>query len=277
MIYNDIHIIMHNHGIIWIYMTYISQSLFTSHGRVPHKKGPHFSRFLQAAKASITVRSEPVTSMRMEGAATSDTWKSTESSTYRRRTWRLLMTQKKSLMFQGFRRSPYVTMKYHDWLVVWTPIYDYSQYRSIGMIIAHIWENKIDVPNHQPVMKWKLKWIAIGKLMIFFVDRTNSSQVPNGLCKLLEVQEGLSTSQTWEQGPSLGWGGVKKPWLTTSESLRSLKTQSESHPGIFFICCASLRLPGSWYWTHMFCSWFAKGQTWQRDTKRSLKKTRGRQ
>ena len=58
--------------------------------------------------------------------------------------------------------------------------------------------------TNQNIMKWKLKWIAIGKLMIFFADRTNSSQVPNGLCKLLEVQEGLSTSQTWEQGPSLG-------------------------------------------------------------------------
>ena len=30
-----------------------------------------------------------------------------------------------------------------NWLVVWTPIY--------RMIIPNIWENKIDVPNHQPV------------------------------------------------------------------------------------------------------------------------------
>ena len=26
-----------------------------------------------------------------------------------------------------------------------------EKYQSIGMIIPNIWENKIDVPNHQPV------------------------------------------------------------------------------------------------------------------------------
>ena len=31
-----------------------------------------------------------------------------------------------------------------------------EKYQSIGMIIPNIWENKIDVPNHQPVLQWKM-------------------------------------------------------------------------------------------------------------------------
>ena len=87
----------------------------------------------------------------------------------------------------------------------------------------------------------------------------------NGHCKLLEVQ-GLSTSHV-SKAIGMTWR-CKKPWRTTSESL------SESHPGILYICCASLRLPGSWYWTQMFCSWFAKGQTWKKMTKREVERKR---
>ena len=32
-----------------------------------------------------------------------------------------------------------------------------KKYQSIGMIIPYIWENKIDVPNHQPVVKANVK------------------------------------------------------------------------------------------------------------------------
>ena len=36
----------------------------------------------------------------------------------------------------------------HNWLVVGPPLW--KIWKSIGMIIPNIWENKIDVPKHQP-------------------------------------------------------------------------------------------------------------------------------
>ena len=37
------------------------------------------------------------------------------------------------------------------WLVVYLPLWNI--WKSVGMIIPNIWKNKIDVPNHQPVIQ----------------------------------------------------------------------------------------------------------------------------
>ena len=46
-------------------------------------------------------------------------------------------------------KLPNNTPKNIGWLVVGPPLW--KIWKSIGMIIPNIWENKIDVPNHQPV------------------------------------------------------------------------------------------------------------------------------
>ena len=62
-----------------------------------------------------------------------------------------------------------------------------EKYSSIGMIIPNIWENKIDVPNHQPAHVSQIKSLGFREynfpwLAIHFLDRASGtalSQIPH--------------------------------------------------------------------------------------------------
>ena len=61
----------------------------------------------------------------------------------------------------------------HTWLVVGPPLW--KIWTSIGMMTAtqYFWENKIDVPNHQPDTSWTTAFwpLVYGKYSNYFDDR----------------------------------------------------------------------------------------------------------